>query len=79
MSIIQLRNRDINSDAIEEIFWSIYGDKVVGCHIYYRSGRCLDLSQIEAQIVYNYRRNNNKDTDKRNTVVTGSLKERSLF
>lgn len=74
MGLIHLTDRTIHVDGIEEVFWSWYDSKLIGCHIYFKSGRSLDLKRIEAHMVYNYYRNAGKVTESM-PIVTGSLKD----
>lgn len=74
--MIHLHNRTINPQTVEHIFWSTYNGKLIGCHIYFISGGCLDLNQIEANMVHNYYSSAQPNTD-RHPVIIGQIKERN--
>lgn len=62
-----LHNRTINLGHIQEIYW-MYGTGVqpglIGCHIYFMNGREIDLTRVEANILFDQLRKFSVETEK---------------
>jgi hypothetical protein len=63
---VHLHNRSINLGHIQEIFW-LHGTGVqpglIGCHVYFMNGREIDLTRVEANILFDQLRKVSIETE----------------